>query len=124
MSGLAAHQQLMPLNEKKKDCKSDTPNCLKAAMIKVYKIDKVACLKHIAAEDGTSLSYRSKIEQVRRETARRKQKQRMGSIPDKTAEYGPPDCPSNFLSTSGSRKRKSTSSTDISSTKKGNATCF
>ena len=42
----------------------------------------------------------------------------MGSIPDKTAEYSPPDRPSNFLSTSGSRKRKSTSSTDISPTKK------
>ena len=106
------------VERKNKDCKSDTPNCLKAAMIKVYKIDKVACLKHIAAEDGTSLSYRSKTEQARRETARRKQKQRMGSIPDKTAEYGPPDRPSNFLSTSGSRKRKNTSSTDNPPTKK------
>ena len=65
-----------------------------------------------------ALSYRSNTEQARRENARRKQKQRMGSIPDKTAEYGPPDRPSNFLSTSGSRKRKSTSSTDISPTKK------
>ena len=37
-----------------------TPQCLKLAMIKVYKVDKVACLKHMAAEDGIVLSYISK----------------------------------------------------------------
>ena len=41
-----------------KDCKSDTPQCLKLAMIKVYKVDKVTRLKHIAAEKGVVLSYR------------------------------------------------------------------
>ena len=45
------------VGRKHKDCKSDNPNSLKAAIIKVYKIDKVACLKHLAAEDGLSLSY-------------------------------------------------------------------
>lgn len=33
-----------------RECKSDTPQCLKLAMMKVYKFDKLACLKHIAAE--------------------------------------------------------------------------
>ena len=42
------------VGRKHKDCKSDNPNSLKAAIIKVY---KVACLKHLAAEDGLSLSY-------------------------------------------------------------------
>jgi len=32
-------------------------NPLKLAMIKVYKVDKVACLKHISAEEGAGLSY-------------------------------------------------------------------
>ena len=36
------------VERRNKDCKSDTPQCLKLAMIKVYKIDKVACLKHMA----------------------------------------------------------------------------
>ena len=39
-------------------------------------------------------------------------KQIKKSIPDKTAEYGPPDRPCNFQSTSSSLKRKSTSICD------------
>ncbi len=46
------------------DCKSDSPQPLKLAMINVYKIDKCTCFKHIAAEQGASISYR-------RETVRR-----------------------------------------------------
>ena len=37
------------VERRNKDCKSDSPQCLKLSMIKVYKIDKLACLKHIAA---------------------------------------------------------------------------
>ena len=51
---------------------SDTLQCL---MIKVYKIDKVACLKHIAAKEGVTLSYRSRSEEARRNNAINKQKQ-------------------------------------------------
>ena len=58
-----------PVERKNRDRKSDSPNCLKAAMIKVYKVDKVACLKHIAAEEGTTLSYRCKTEEARRQAA-------------------------------------------------------
>ena len=80
-----------------KDCKSDTPQCLKLAMIKVYKVDKVACLKHMAAEDGIVLSYRSKNEEARRMTAKKKQEYRKRSFPDKESEYGPPDRTDNFV---------------------------
>ena len=62
------------VERKIKDCKSDTPQCLKSAMIKVYKVDKVACLKHISAEDGVTLSYRSRTEEARREASLKKQK--------------------------------------------------
>ena len=80
-----------------KDCKTDTPNNLKTAMVKVYKIDKVACLKHMVAEDGLSLSYRSKTEECRRMEALQKRKQRtVRFTSDANAEYGPPDRQCNF----------------------------
>ena len=37
---------------KSKDCISDTAQCIKLATISVYKLEKVVCLKHIAAEEG------------------------------------------------------------------------
>ena len=70
------------VERRNKDCKSDSPQCLKLAMIKVYKLDKVACLK---------------------------QKQRLKSIPDKSCQFGPPDRVDNFVqptcSNTSSRKR-------------------
>jgi len=49
-----------------KDSKSDVPQSLKLAMIKVQEVDRVACLKHISAEEGAGLSYRSRTEEARR----------------------------------------------------------
>jgi len=37
------------VEQKNKDYTSDTPQCIKFAMISVYKLDKVVCLKQIAA---------------------------------------------------------------------------
>ena len=45
------------VERKNKDYKTDNPKSLKLAMVKVYKLDKIACLKHIAAEACISLSY-------------------------------------------------------------------
>ena len=59
------------VERKNRDCKRDTPQCLKLAMMKVYIVDKVACLKHIAAE-GIILSYRSRSEEAKRMTALKK----------------------------------------------------
>ena len=42
----------------------------------MYNVDKVVCLKHIAEEEGVSLSYRSRSEEARRTPARKKKKQR------------------------------------------------
>ena len=92
------------MERQNKDCKSDTPQRLKLAMIKVYKVDKVACLKHIAAEDGVSLSYRSQTEEARRTAAAKKCQQRMKVVPDKIAQFRPPDCTGHFVASS-SRKR-------------------
>ena len=93
------------MERKNKDCKSDNPNSLKAAMIKVYKIDKVAYLKHLAAEDGLSLSYRSKTEESRRMEALQKKKQKACTVVDATADYGPPDRPSNFQPATRQKKK-------------------
>ena len=59
------------VERRNKDCKSDVPQSLKLAMMKVYKVDKVACLKHISAEEGAGLSYRSRTEEARRISADR-----------------------------------------------------
>ena len=67
-------------------------------MISVYKLDKVICLKHIAAVEGVSLSYRSRSEEARRPSARKKQKQRARNqgLSDISAQFGPPDRVTNF----------------------------
>ena len=86
------------VERRNKDCKSDTPHNLKLGMIKVYKLDKVACLKHIAAEEGISTSYRSTSEEARRAAAKTKARQRYmaKSCSDKDAQFGPPDRYDNF----------------------------
>ena len=88
-----------------KDCKSDTPQCLKClklSIIKIYKIDKVACLKHNITVKG-GLSYRSRSEEARRSNALSKQKQCLKSISDPESQYGPLDCATKF--STSSRKR-------------------
>ena len=74
-------------------------------MIKVYKTDKVACLKYLAAEDGLSLSYRSKTEESRQMEALQKKEQRAHTVVDATADYRPPDCPSNFQPATRQKRR-------------------
>ena len=67
-------------------------------MIKIYKLDKVACLKHIATEEGVGTSYRSKSEEARRTAAKSKAHQRQvaKTFPDKNAQFGLPDQSGNF----------------------------
>ena len=101
------------VERKNKDCKSDSPQCLKLAMIKVYKVDKLACLRHLATEVGVSISYRSRSEESRRAAAAKKQEQRRKKFPeDPSSQFGPPDRLANFRDSSGaqgssSRKRGS-----------------
>ena len=98
------------VERKNKDCKSDFPQCLKLAMIKV---DKLAYLWHLAAEGGVSMSYRSRTEESRRAAAAKKQEQRKKTFPeDRSSQFGPPDRLANFRDSSGvqgssSRKRGS-----------------
>lgn len=41
-------------------------------MIKVYKLDKIAVLRHIVAQENISLSYRSRSDDARLEEAEHK----------------------------------------------------
>ena len=64
----------------------------KLSMMEAYKLDRVACCKYIAANEGISISYRSKTNEVRQSSAaaRRLQRKRK-AMQDKTNEFGPPD---------------------------------
>ena len=109
------------VERKNKDCTTENPQGIKLAMSKVYKIDKVACLKHIAAQHKISLSYRSRTEEARRTAATKKQKQRYKNIStDKSANFGPPDRSTNFSCGKGSTlgKRARVPQTSGSPTKK------
>ena len=66
------------------------------------------CCKHIAVEEGTSVSYRARDERARRSSAEKRREQQLKSSanPNKSAQYyGPPDRSSNFCS-SAQQKRK------------------
>ena len=56
------------------------------------KHDKVACYKYIAANEGISISYRSKTDEARRcSAAARKINRKRKALQDKTNELGSPD---------------------------------
>ena len=101
------------VERKNKDCKTDRPQPLKLAMINIYRIDKNVCCKHIAAEQGASISYRSRDLEAKKKSAATRQQQRKAALhPDRTAQHGPPDRVSNFVcdgvrSLKQSSKRKS-----------------
>jgi len=72
----------------------------KARTCQSLKLDKSYCAKHIAAEKGCSISYRSRSSHSRAEAAevRRKQRRMQGER-DKDAVQGPPDKSCHFKST-------------------------
>ena len=95
------------VERKNRECKTDRPLPLRLAMMNVYKMDKSTCCKHIAAERGTSVSYRSRDEESRKKNAESRRRQRtMVLNADRMAQHGPPDRCSNFRSEAGGRKLK------------------
>ena len=81
------------------DCKSVVPQPIKLAMMNTYRLDKADCCKHISAEEGTSVSYRARDENACRENAEARRRQCMQSAnPDQSAQHGPPDHSTNFVS--------------------------
>ena len=82
------------VERRNRDCKCDSVS-LKEAMLKVYRVDKVHCLRHLSAEKGSSISYRSRSAESRAAEA---QKRRYSTVPSdiQEAEFGPPDKSTNF----------------------------
>ena len=52
------------VERRNRDCKSDAVS-IKQIMIHTYKVDKVVCMKHISAEEGGSITYRSRSAEAR-----------------------------------------------------------
>lgn len=83
------------VERKNRDCKSDAKS-MKQIMMDVYKIDKVVCMKHISAQEGSSITYRSRTMEARAAEAKARQKRRFSAVSDKNIEFGPPDKVTNF----------------------------
>ena len=97
------------VERKNYESKTDRPQPLKLAMINLYKLDKSTCCKHIASESGSSISYRSRDEEARKQSAANRCRQRAIAFhADKMALHGPPDRCSNFNSVEGSKRKNET----------------
>ena len=92
------------------ECKTDTPQSLKLAIINVYKLDKNICCKHIVAKNGCSISYRSRDEEAHKQNAESRRRQRAIAFTfDKAAQHGLPDRSTNFNCGKAEQKRKNKS---------------
>ena len=88
-------------------------------MMEAYKLDKVACYKYIAADEGTSVSYHSQTSEARAvNAAARRLEQKRKAAQDLSAQFGPPD-KRRHLSES-----KSTMTSTESSKQKGEVASF
>ena len=104
------------VERRNRDCKSDAVS-IKQIMIHTYKVDKIACMKHISAEEGGSIMYRSRSAEARAAEAKSRQARRLvHSEPDKESNFGPPDKATNY----NPRKRKSSTNSPPGSKK----SCF
>ena len=104
------------VERRNRDCKSDAVS-VKQIMIHTFKVDKIACMKHISAEEGGSITYRSRSAEARAAEAKSSQAHRlMHSEPDKESNFGPPDKATNY----NPRKRKSSTNSPPGSKK----SCF
>ena len=102
------------VERKNLDSKESLPQQLQIAMTNLYKYDKAACAKNIAAKQGVSVTYCDQSQEARKsEAAKRNMRRQKTSRSDLTSKYGPPDRECHF-ETSG-KKRKGSGS------KSGNA---
>ena len=93
------------VERKNLDSKESLPQQLQIAMTNLYKYDKAACAKHIAANVGVSVTYCDQSQEARKaEAAKRNMRRQSKSSSDLTAQYGPPDRQCHFEN--GGKKRK------------------
>ena len=95
------------VERKNYECKTDTPQSLKLAMINVYKLGKNTCCKHIAAKNRCSISYRSRDEEAHKQNAESQRRQHAIAFnSNKAAQHGPLDRSTNFNCSKAVQKRK------------------
>ena len=105
------------VERKNLDSKECLPQAIQAALINMYKYDKAACAKHIAAMEGTSISYIGKNLEIRKKQNIKRSIHRQNSPSyDKLAQYGPPDRQCHFEE-STSRKRSAEQTSEAPSSK-------
>ena len=109
------------VERKNKYCKTDSPNNLKMAMIKVYKFTKL----HAWNIWRQKMAYHFYIDPKQKnpdkwKLYKRKKQRNSISIPDASAEYGPPDRSCNFQRTvkTGQKRKATTGSLNNATTKK------
>ena len=80
------------VERRNRDCSLSNPQHPKLAMMEAYKLDKVACYKYIAADEGASVSYRSQTTEARAaNAAARRLERKRKAAQDLSAQLGPPD---------------------------------
>ena len=85
------------VERKKQDSKDKIPQQLQSAMINLYKADKYKCTKHMAAMDGTSITYSDKSCEGRKKAAVSRSKLRAKKFKsDPDTMHGPPDRQTHF----------------------------
>ena len=83
--------------EEEPDSKDKIPQQLQSAMINLYKADKYKCTKHMAAMDGTSITYSDKSCEGCKKAAVSRSKHRAKKFEsDPDAMHGPPDRQTHF----------------------------
>ena len=93
------------VERKNLDSKESLPQQLRIAMTNLYRYDKTACAKNIAANVGVSVTYCDQLQEARKsEATKRNMRRQNKSSSDLTAQYGPPDRQCHFET--GGKKRK------------------
>jgi hypothetical protein len=89
--------------------KESLPQQLQIAIANLYKYDKAACAKNIAARQGVSVTYCDQSQEARKsEAAKRNTRRQKTAGSDLTSQNGPPDRQCHFKN--GGKKRKSSTS--------------
>ena len=87
------------VERKNQECKLSKPQDLKAALIRMYKIDKAVCVRHIVALEQVRISFGDANEAPQQnEQDRKRNERRNKNYPiDKLAQHGPPDKAANLI---------------------------
>ncbi len=97
------------VERKNLDGKESLPQQLQIAIANLYKYDKAACAKNIAARQGVSVTYCDQSQEARKsEAAKRNMRRQKTAGSDLTSQNGPPDHQCHFEN--GGKKRKSSTS--------------